>query len=120
MRRATRNYRRGVWALKCDIRKFFDSIQHDTLLRLQRETIRDERLCALIEIIVKSYASDESGLRGLPLGNSTSQLFANLYLNSFDHFVKEQLRAQFYLRFCDDFIIVHTDRNVLDQSVPQN
>ncbi len=115
LRQATSNYHRPVFALKCDIRKFFDSIRHDVLLSLIEKTIIDERLRNLIREIVGSYAYNKEGTRGLPLGNVSSQLFANIYLDQLDHFIKDRLRMRWYLRFCDDFIILHWDRTKLAQ-----
>ncbi|MBI4281294.1 group II intron reverse transcriptase domain-containing protein [Candidatus Uhrbacteria bacterium] len=119
LRRASRNNQRTVFILKCDIRKFFDSIRHDILLALLSRIVQDEPLFALCAEIVRSYRSAQGIGRGLPLGNVTSQLFANIYLSSFDHFIKEELRIQWYVRFCDDFLIAHHDRHVLDAFIPR-
>ena len=119
LRKASGNYRRVVYVLKCDIRKFFDSVRHDILLQMIAHNVCDERLMWLIDTIVKSYAVDIGRTRGLPLGNVTSQLFTNIYLNSLDYFVKEQLRMRWYVRFCDDFVIVHRDKKLLEQIIPQ-
>lgn len=119
LRKATKNYRHSTYVLKCDIRKFFDSIRHDILMSLLRKKIPDARFCHLVQMVVDSYASDSNGTIGLPLGNSTSQSFANLYLTSFDHFVKEQLHVPLYLRFCDDFLIVARTRSILEEILPQ-
>lgn len=119
LRSASRNYHKSVYALKCDIRKFYDSVSHDALLLILSETIYGKKMMALLRIIVESYAADSDKTRGLPLGNVTSQLFTNIYLNSFDHFIKEQLRMRWYVRFCDDFMIVHPDHNTLKEIVPK-
>jgi hypothetical protein len=78
--------------------------------------VHDPRLLALIETIVTSYSAVEHGC-GLPLGNVTSQLFANVYLNPLDHYIKERLRMRWYARFCDDMILVHSSREYLQYSV---
>jgi retron-type reverse transcriptase len=119
LRSATQNDRRPVWVLQCDIRKFFDSIRHDALLSILSETVRDAELMRLIEIIVRSYTTGSCRGRGLPLGNMTSQLFGNAYMNDLDHFVKERLHMRWYARFCDDFLIVHSDRSALEGILPR-
>ncbi|MDP2631159.1 MAG: reverse transcriptase/maturase family protein [Candidatus Uhrbacteria bacterium] len=119
LRKASKNGHVQVYALKCDVKKFFDSIRHDVILRLIGNVVRDEQSMSLIRKIVASYAIDDENLRGLPLGNVTSQLFANVYLDSLDHFVKEHLRMRWYLRFCDDFLIIHSDRALLEVVLPR-
>lgn len=119
LRQATRNYHFPIFVLKCDIRKFFDSVNHEILLSIISNTIKDEQLLFLIRTIVKSYASDPQAATGLPLGNVTSQLFANIYLDEFDHFVKDRFRLKWYVRFCDDFVIMHSDRIFLERLLLQ-
>ncbi len=113
----TRNKTRTVWALKCDVKKFFDSIDHEILLSLVKEKIKDERLMIIIEEIIRSY-NKKSG-KGIPLGNLTSQLFSNVYLNKFDHFVKRELRVKFYIRYADDFVILSQEKEYLEGIVLQ-
>ncbi|MBI5794127.1 group II intron reverse transcriptase domain-containing protein [Candidatus Uhrbacteria bacterium] len=103
--------RQPVWSLKCDMKKYFASVDGQVLLELIEEKIQDERLRELIRDIVHSHRP------GLPLGNLTSQLFANVYLEPLDHFVQENVRAFAYLRYCDDFILIHTSREDLRQQV---
>lgn len=117
LRQASANGTRRVFALKCDVRKYFDSVRHDLLLEMIRRHVADHRLFVLIETVVRSHSADDAGTRGLPLGNVTSQLFANLYLNGFDHWVKERLGMRSYVRFCDDFVILHEDRQVLEDTI---
>ncbi len=97
-----------IFALKCDIKKFFDSIDQDILLRFIQRLITDENTRWLIEVIIRSF--EKLPRKGLPLGNVTSQLFANIYLNELDQFVKHRLGVRHYLRYCDDFIILGNDR----------
>lgn len=118
-RRASQNYRQSIWALKCDIRKFFDSVDHEILRARIGEEIDDPALLGLLREIITSYATDAGRTKGIPLGNVTSQLFANAYLDRFDHFVKEELKMQWYLRFCDDFIIVHHNREMFETALPK-
>ncbi|HLB53389.1 MAG TPA: reverse transcriptase/maturase family protein [Chlamydiales bacterium] len=99
------------FALKMDIRRFFDTIHHPTLKLLLRKYIKDENAMRLIEMIIDSFkVSDE---HGIPLGNVTSQLFANVYLHKLDEFIKQQLREKFYIRYCDDFIILSNNKSHL-------
>lgn len=98
------NNRRTIYALKCDIRKFFDSVDKEILLGIIKRKIKDNNSVKLISIILNSFSKEQG--KGLPLGNVTSQLFANIYLNELDQYMKHQLRVKYYLRYCDDFIIL--------------
>jgi len=112
----TKNKTRTAWALKCDVKKFFDSIDHEILLSLVRKKVKDAKLMDIIEEIVRSY-NKEPG-KGIPLGNLTSQLFSNVYLNQFDHFAKRELGAKYYVRYADDFIILDREKEKLEKIVP--
>lgn len=103
----SRNNTRVLWALKLDVRKFFDSVDHKILLDILRKRTPDTRLMMLIEEIIGSYSP------GLPLGNLTSQLFANVYMNPLDQFVKHELKIVGYIRYADDFILLHSDKEFL-------
>ena len=103
-RKVSGNWTRPVFALKCDVRKFFDSIDQDILLRLIERWVDDGDTLRLIKIVIESFSKNEGV--GLPLGNVTSQLFANIYLNELDQFMKNKMKAKHYLRYCDDFIIL--------------
>lgn len=131
-----------VYVLQCDVEKFFQSISWDVLLALVSKTIQCPQTLKLIEKIVTTHhkttdkadkkAEEEAAQlslfsskpavndvisipfrRGLPIGNLTSQLFANIYLNELDHFVKETLRERWYARYMDDFLIISPDRHHL-------
>lgn len=110
-RKLSKNYRIPIYALKCDIRKFFDSVDHNILLGLIKREVKDENVIWLIEKIIKSF--EKSPGKGLPLGNVTSQLFANVYLNEFDQYTKHILKEKYYLRYCDDFVILDRDKDYL-------
>lgn len=101
-----------VWALKLDIKKFFESMDHEVLLNILSRKIKDLRTMLLLEEIVDSFYP------GLPLGNLTSQLFANVYMNELDQYVKHTLKIPGYLRYSDDFVLLHTNRSVLMDCVP--
>ena len=94
--------------LKCDIKKFFDSVDQGVLMVLLQKRIKDNNALWLIGQIIKSFS------RGLPLGNITSQLFANIYLNELDKFIKHQLQVKYYIRYCDDFVILSGNKEYLE------
>ncbi len=104
LRQASQNNTKTVYALKCDIKKFFDSVDQQILLNLLSRQIKDEKTLELVAHIINSFFKTPG--KGLPLGNLTSQLFANIYLHEFDFFVKHLLKEKWYLRYCDDFIIL--------------
>ncbi len=112
-RKASQNNKRNIFALKCDIRKFFDSINQEILLEIIRRKIQDRDALWLIEKIIQSFPA------GLPLGNVTSQIFANIYLNELDQFVKHNLKEKYYLRYCDDFIILGESEEWLKNIIPK-
>ncbi len=101
------------YALKADIRHYFDTVDHQILLEIIRRKIKDEDLIGLINIILNNHKTNHIG-KGMPLGNLTSQFFANVYLNELDKFVKHKLKVRYYLRYVDDFIILHKDKAVLN------
>lgn len=117
LRQASRNNTRTVYALKCDVRKFFASVNHDTLLSLLARQIDDQKTMGLLRNIVGSFSV--AGRLGIPLGNLTSQLFANVYLHELDRHAKISLQEKHYLRYCDDFIVLSESRERLS-GVTQN
>jgi len=121
-RKVSQNYTRPCFVLKCDVRRFFDSIDHDVLLDILGRRIKDEDVMWLLERIVRSYISEYANLferKGVPIGNLTSQLFANVYMNEFDQFVKQELKVEHYARYTDDFVILHHDRAELERLLPR-
>ncbi len=107
------NNTKTVWVLKCDIKKFFASIDQEILLKILREYISDKDIICLLEKIIYSFHSTKPG-KGLPLGNLTSQLLVNVYMNKFDQFVKHKLKAKYYIRYADDFVILSQDKTWLE------
>ncbi len=97
--------------VRFDIKKFFDSIDHDILFSFIERQVKDEKILKLIKDVLTSY--NVSLGKGLPLGNLTSQLFANIYLNELDYHVKHVLKIKNYIRFNDDFVIISEDKNLL-------
>lgn len=112
IRKASANATRHCYCLKMDIKRFFDSVDHKILKCLLRKKIWDENILKLIDIIIDSFSIGKEG-KGIPLGNVTSQIFANIYLHELDKYIKHQLREPYYLRYCDDFIILSNDESHL-------
>jgi len=104
-RRVSKNNTRTCWILKCDIKKFFASIDQNILLEILKKYIPDKNIIYLLREIIFSFCSAKC-CKGLPLGNLTSQLFANIYMNEFDHFIKHKLKVKYYVRYADDFVIL--------------
>jgi Retron-type reverse transcriptase len=102
------------FVLKGDVRKYFNSIDQRVLLNLLKEKVADEKTFAVIKEIISSYVFSEFG-KGIPLGNITSQIFANIYLNVLDKYVKKELKCRFYVRYNDDFIIISESVEELEE-----
>lgn len=116
-RKVSQNYTKQCWVLKCDIRKFFANIDHEILLAILRKRIEDEHILWLLIRVIASFNSGVVG-KGLPLGNLTSQLLVNIYMNEFDQWVKHELKIKYYIRYADDFVFFSEDREYL-QAVRQ-
>lgn len=121
-RLVSKNYTRDCWALKLDIKRFFASVNHEVLLTLLRKKIKDKDILWLLDQIIDSFNSSGSRVRpceakGIPLGNLTSQVFANIYLNELDQFIKHKLKVKYYLRYADDFIILANDKQSLSRLI---
>jgi len=109
LRKESENNTRNCFALHCDIEKFFASANTAILFDLIEKHVGDESSLRLIKEILDSFS------HGLPLGNLTSQLFANVYLNELDQFVEHSLRVNHYIRYCDDFVIIHRSKRELQK-----
>lgn len=119
-RKVSKNNTRTCWVLKCDIRKFFASIDHETLIAILHTYIPDDRLLKLLSNTISSFCSTPGvAQRGLPLGNLTSQLLVNIYMNEFDQFVKHTLKAKYYIRYADDFVFLSHDKQELEMLLVQ-
>ncbi|MFA4880357.1 MAG: reverse transcriptase/maturase family protein [Candidatus Doudnabacteria bacterium] len=117
VRKTSKNCSKACYILKCDVRKFFGTVDHGILMSILKKRIKDENAIWLIKEIINSFSSEQSDIlteRGLPIGNLTSQLFANIYLNELDQFVKNKLRIKCYARYTDDFVIVEKKRKELE------
>ena len=117
IRAVSKNNTHPCRALKCDIKKFFDFIDHTILLKILNEKIKDEKVKHLLKEIVSSFESGRTNLfeaKGVPIGNLTSQIFANIYMDKFDQFVKHKLKVKNYARYTDDFVIISDNKNYLE------
>jgi retron-type reverse transcriptase len=103
----------SYYVLKCDVSKFFPSIDHEILKTVIHRHIRDKKVMRLIDVLIRSYESVEQGRKGIPIGALPSQLFANVYLNPLDHYLKEACGVRCYARYMDDFVIIHRDKHYL-------
>lgn len=113
----SKNNTHPCYVLKCDVRKFFDSIDHQILIEILGRRIKDPDVMWLLSGIIGSFSSGQSDLfsqRGVPIGNLTSQLFANVYMNEFDQFMKGRLKVSNFARYTDDFLIVSDNRKYLE------
>lgn len=108
--RAQQFMKKSKWYLKMDVKKYFGSIDHNILNRILERKIKDAFILRLCRKIIEKGGD---GAKGLPIGNLTSQFFANVYLDILDHFVKEELRIKHYLRYMDDFCIFSRDKQQL-------
>ncbi len=111
--RVKENIPKYKYYAKLDVRKFFDSINHDVLKVLLRRLFKDNKLLNIFDLIIDSYGTD----KGLPIGNLTSQYFANYYLSPLDHFIKEEVKVPLYLRYMDDVVILDKDYIHLKQTI---
>jgi hypothetical protein len=114
----SKNNTKPCYVLKCDIKKFFASIDQNILINILSKCIRlsrdNQREIELLKEIIFSFKPN-----GLPLGNLTSQLFANVYLNEFDQFVKHKLKLKYYIRYADDFVIFSENKMYLEKLIPE-
>ncbi|TAF11278.1 MAG: RNA-dependent DNA polymerase [Nostocales cyanobacterium] len=131
LRRFTKFARSSKYVFQADIRKYFPSIDHEILKSLIRRKIKCADTLWLIDKIIDNSNKQESVIdyfpgddllsplkrkRGLPIGNLTSQFMANVYLNGFDHFIKDQLKCQKYIRYVDDFVLFADDKIFLENA----
>jgi retron-type reverse transcriptase len=100
------------YVLKADFKHYFDSVNQEVLIKILRKKIDDENLIDLIKLILDNFEISKGV--GMPLGNYTSQFFANVYLNELDYYVKNVLKAQYYIRYVDDFVILHKNKKRLE------
>ena len=118
-RKVAKNNTRTVWVLKCDIRKFFANIDHAALSKIIQKHVSDEDTLWLLNEIIGSFHASEKSNSGLPLGNLTSQLLVNVYINEFDQFVKHELRIKHYIRYADDLVVMSSSKKELEEYLPR-
>jgi len=99
------------YALKADIKHFFDSVDQGILPNILKKKVKDKKIIWLINAVLKNF---DNKIKGMPLGNMTSQFFANVYLNELDYFIKHDLKAKYYIRYVDDFVILHENKEILE------
>jgi len=102
-----KDWKNTKYALQLDIKKFYESIPHDGLMALMRSKVKDERALWLVQKIIDSVD------KGIPLGNYTSQWFANFYLERLDHYIKESLGVKYYVRYIDDLVLFGRNKKEL-------
>ncbi|MBU0894782.1 MAG: helix-turn-helix domain-containing protein [Nanoarchaeota archaeon] len=117
-RKVSKNNTLKCYCLKADIKHYFKDVDHDVLLDIISKKIKDGKVFWLIKRILANLPTSKSGgathSKGMPLGNLTSQFFANVYLNELDYFVKHKLKAKYYIRYVDDFVILHNSKKQLE------
>ena len=110
--KVSKNNTQTCWVLKCDIRKFFANIDHNILMNVLEKYITDKNILWLLKEVIEGFNSFKTGI-GLPLGNLTSQLFVNVYMNEFDQFVKHKIKVKYYVRYADDFVFLFENKEWL-------
>lgn len=117
--KVSKNNTRTCWVLQCDIKKFFANIDHEILINILSEYIPDKNILKLLKENIKSFHTKNNCKKGLPLGNLTSQLFVNIYMNKFDQFVKHKLKTKYYIRYADDFAFLSENKKVLEKYIEE-
>jgi len=117
-RKVSHNNTRTAWILKCDIRRFFASIDHKILKYILVKHIEDHEAVELLQEVIDSFCTTKNRDSGLPLGNLTSQILINIYMNEFDQYVKRKLKVKYYLRYADDFVFLHENKQYLMSLLP--
>ena len=127
----SKNNTKTCWVLKCDIKKFFHSVSHQKLFEIIKKRVKDPKFLWLVWQIILSFSTPVDNFpqrerelkenflekKGLPIGNLTSQIFANIFLDKFDWFAKKQLRIKYYFRYADDFAIVDQGLEYLEDLI---
>ncbi len=115
-RQITNNLKSEAFCLKADIKHYFQEVNHEILIKIIQRKIKDEEVMHLIKnILENNLIGGSEKAKGMPLGNLTSQFFANIYLNELDYFVKHKLNAKYYIRYVDDFVILHNSKEQLEE-----
>ena len=125
-RKVSKNNTKQCFILKCDIKKFFASIDHSVLINILTKHIKDKDILWLLDQIISSFHPTTSITHdrndrciGLPLGNLTSQLLVNIYMNEFDQYIKHTLKVKYYIRYADDFTMIYHSEPELEELIPK-
>lgn len=117
-RKASKNNTSKLYILKCDIKKFFASVDHQVLKNALGTKISDPYFLWLLDEVIDSFQMGLTNAplfsQGMPIGNLTSQLFANIYLDLLDQFMKHELKVKYYIRYADDFAILSENKSYLE------
>jgi len=116
-RKVSKNNTSPLYVLKCDIKKFFASVDHGVLLKILNKSIKDDDFIRLLNEIIFSFKT-EGLFKGIPIGNLSSQFFANIYMNPFDQYMKHELKIEYYIRYADDFVVLSRDKKYLEDLIP--
>ena len=114
-RKVTNNLKSEAFCLKADIKHYFQEVDHKILLRIIKRKISDRKIIWLIERILENNVEGNPKGKGMPLGNLTSQFFANVYLGDLDYFIKHKLNIKYYIRYVDDFVILDSSKDKLEK-----
>ena len=114
IRLASDGNKEKCFVLKCDIKKYFDNVDHTILFRFIKGEVECSMTISIIQEIISSFDID-AHKKGIPLGNITSQIFANIYLHILDMYIKEELRCRFYIRYNDDLVIISNNEKELEK-----
>ncbi len=123
-RKVSKNHTKTCWVLKCDIKKFFANIDHQILKNILARHMQDKDILQLLENVIDSFETKPRALgsgfnKGLLLGNLTSQLLVNIYMNEFDQYVKHKLKVKYYIRYADDFVVLNENKEYLENILKQ-
>ncbi len=118
-RKVSVNNTRTTWILKCDIGKFFANIDHKVLKETLEKHIKDKNIIWLLSEVIDSFCTKNISGVGLPLGNLTSQLLINIYMNEFDQYVKHRLKLRYYVRYADDFVVLNESKSSVENQLPK-
>ena len=113
IKQVSKNNTAPCFVLKADIKHYFQEVDNEILIKIIKRKISDEKVIWLVGEIFGNGGGGRTGI-GMPLGNLTSQFFANVYLNKLDYFVKHKLKAKYYIRYVDDFVILHSSKKQLE------
>lgn len=112
-RKVTNNLISKAYCLKADIKHYFEEVNHKILIQIFKRKIADGKVIWLIKQILDNNVTSNPKEKGMPLGNLTSQFFANVYLNELDRFIKHELKVSYYIRYVDDFVILYNSKGQL-------